>query len=241
MSHVDPAQIVESVKFLLKSVRQLSDRFRETNEKLERSFEAIAQDVAGISGRLEQLERNSLSVIHKACAPVNAGEAPGQPAQEEKGQQSTPALNLPLDQIIDIYGHSPTLLEPFSRPCSLSGRTLSGEIEHVELESFSQGSTWALEILGAQWLLLPRPGSLERRAQVQSLERLFEIEGSAQLPATLHLHKPATALSIQHGRRWTLLDRGRLSVNADPLRQNTSQMLARLAARLDRLENSRAE
>jgi hypothetical protein len=88
----------------------------------------------------------------------------------------------------------------------------------------------------ADILTLPWPGSLERRAQVQSLERLFEIEGASALPATLHLHQPATALAVQHGRRWTLQERGKLSVVPDPLRRDTAQLLANLEARLARLE-----
>ena len=71
---------------------------------------------------------------------------------------------------------------------------------------------------------------------MQSLERLFEIEGATALPATLHLHQPATALAVQHGRRWTLEERGKLSVVPDPLRRDTAQLLANLEARLARLE-----
>jgi len=236
MTQADPAQIVESVKFLLKSVRQLSDRFRETNTRLERSFEAVEADIADLAGRLERVEAD------RGCGGANDGPAgttpaaPPPPSGRGLEPAPVPALNLPISQLIDTYLSTPILLEPFCRPCSLSGRTLSGETDQVELEVFPQGTTWAVEMVVGPWLLLPRPGSLERRAQVQSLERLFEIEGAAALPATLHLHQPATALAVQHGRRWTLQDRGKLSVIPDPLRQNTAQLLADLEARLARLE-----
>jgi len=238
MTQADPGQIVESVKFLLKSVRQLSDRFRETNTRLERSFEAVEADVADLAGRLERLEADQRALLPDDGSPAAVRAIPA-PAIGSGGETAVvPALNLSLSQLIDTYISTPMLLEPFCRPCALGARTLSGETDQVELELFSQGTTWAVEMLDGPWLLLPRPGSLERRTQVQSLERLFEIDGATALPATLHLHQPATALAVQHGRRWTLQERGRLSVLADPLRRNTAQLLAELEARLARLEGA---
>jgi hypothetical protein len=241
MTQADPGQIVESVKFLLKSVRQLSDRFRETNDKLGRSFEAVDADVADLASRIERIEADLRSAAASGGTLVVPLAAPTAPAGEAREPAVVPALNLPLPQLIDTYLSTPILLEPFCRPCSLSGRTLSGETDQVELEAFTQGTTWAVEVQGGTWLLLPRPGSLERRTQVQSLERLFEIEGATAFPATLHLHQPATALAVQHGRRWTLQDRGKLSVIPDPLRRDTAHLLADLDARLARLEGKGAQ
>ena len=244
MTQADPGQIVESVKFLLTSVRQLSDRFRETNERLGRSFDAVEADVADLASRIERVEADLGALatgIPAAGGPPGSAPAPPPPTGAEGREPAPPqALNLPVPLLIDTYINTPMLLEPFCRPCSLSGRTLSGEIDQVELEAFPQGGTWAVETLGGNWLLLPRPGSLERRAQVQSLERLFTIEGADSLPATLHLHQPATALAVQHGRRWTLLDRGKLSVVPDPLRRDPVQVLADLEARLASLEGKGA-
>jgi hypothetical protein len=236
MTQGDSGQVLESVKFLLKSVRQLSDRFRDTNDKLQRGFEGVEADVADLSARLEVIEKELVNVSDGLHLPQGGQAAPELPVRPGTEDMVVPALNLPLEDVIDTYATTPVLLEPFCRPCSLSGRTLSGEIEQVELEIFSQGSTWALELLEEAWVLLPRPGSLERRAQMQTLERLFEIEGVDELPATLHLHRPATALAIQHGRRWTLRERGLLSVTPDPLRRSTSRQLRDLEERLGRLE-----
>ena len=51
---MDTDRLVDSVKFLLKSVRQLSDRFVETNENLMRSFESVRGDVSEIEIRLKE-------------------------------------------------------------------------------------------------------------------------------------------------------------------------------------------
>ena len=53
---MDDQKLVESVKFLLKSVRQLSDHFVETNDNISRSFDTVRQDVSDLSDRLAILE-----------------------------------------------------------------------------------------------------------------------------------------------------------------------------------------
>jgi hypothetical protein len=147
-----------------------------------------------------------------------------------------PVLNLPVEAIVEVYANTPILLEPFSRPCSLTGRTLSGEIEVVELEVFAQGSTWVVEGQAGGWLLIPRPGSLERKTSLQSLERLYAIEGVRQLPALLHLIRPAQLDAIVVGRRWQLREKGQLSVTPDPLRVGLSERMASMEQRLSFLE-----
>ncbi len=233
---MEDSKIVESLKFLLSSVKKLSDSFINTEKKLTGSFDSVAGDVLDLKERIEWLENQLVDFSDGLLASARPPMTPELPVRPGSEERVVPVLNLPLQDILDVFASTPALLEPFSRPCSVSARTLGGEIEEVELEMFAQGSTWALEILGEAWMLLPKPGSLERRAQVKSLERLFEVEGVQELPATLHLLEPATALAVQHGRRWTLLQRGRLSVNPDPLRRSTAVQLEDLEQRLARLE-----
>jgi hypothetical protein len=233
----DEDTLVESVKFLLKSVRQLSDRFLEADAKLTRSFDGVAADVNDLLDRVEGIEKELLEFRDGAMRQTSSSPAtPELPVRPETADRVVPAINLSTEAVIEAYVNTPILLEPFSRPCAVNGRTLSGEIDQVELELFAQGTTWALEALEGGWLLVPRPGSLERRAQIQTLERLFEIEGITTLPATLHLLAPATAVAVEHGRRWQLRHKGRLSIQPDPLQQGTGQRLQAIEQRLAKLE-----
>ena len=93
-----------------------------------------------------------------------------------------------------------------------------------------------MESLEGAWLLVPRPGSLERRTQLETLERLYAIEGVKELPVLLQLIEPAKAVVVQHGRRWQLSQKGRLSVNPDPLRVSMDERLLNLEDRLAKLE-----
>jgi hypothetical protein len=230
-------KLYESVKFLLRSVRQLSDRFVENNDKLSRSFEAVREDISDLCQRLAAIEQDLEAFRDRELL---AAEAPAPPISlpVPAGQEARliPALNLPLEGLLDAYRSSPALLQPFARPCSVSGRSLSGELKEVELEAFAQGSTWMIELQDGSWQLLPRPGVLSRSTQLQSLERFFEISGSAELPAELDLLQPATATSVEHGRRWMLTARGRIGAAADPLQRSLEQRLSALEQGLAMLQ-----
>ncbi|MCE2839678.1 MAG: hypothetical protein LW834_22490 [Cyanobium sp. 49614_E6] len=229
---------IETIKFLLTSVKKLSDTFVMSEGKVKKGFEGVGSDVDELRRRLELLERqweeranssdgdNSRTQVIETQLPVSPGTA----------EFRVPVLNLSVESILDVYANTPILLEPFSRPCSLTGRTLSGEIEAVELEVFAQGSTWVVESQPSGWLLFPRPGSLERKTSLQSLERLYTIEGVRQLPALLHLVRPAQLDAVVVGRRWQLREKGQLSVTPDPLRVGLTDRMASLESRLAYLE-----
>ncbi|MGB5136819.1 MAG: hypothetical protein WBN89_16800 [Prochlorococcaceae cyanobacterium] len=235
---MEDSKIVESIKFLLSSVKKLSNSFIANEEKLTRSFDKFAADVAHLQERIEWLEKQLVVLTDSALASSRTKMSSLLTVRPGSEEQVVPAINLPLEGILDVYASTPALLEPFSRPCSVSARTLSGEIEEVELEMFTQGTTWALEAVDGAWLLVPRPGTLERRTQLESLERLYTIEGVKQLPVLLQLIEPAMAIVVVHGRRWQLMQKGLLSVNPDPLRVSTAERLVDLDRRLARLEDS---
>lgn len=231
-------KIVESLKFLLSSVKKLSDSFIATDKRLTNGFEKLSAEVSDLQERIgwleKQLEDFGDGTPASASRPMNPA-LPVQPSSEERVVQ---AINLSRDGILDVYASSPSLLEPFCRPCSVSARTLGGEIEEVELELFAQGTTWALQTLEGAWLLIPRPGTLERKTQLGSLQRLYAVEGVTQLPALLHLIEPAVAAVVVHGRRWQLSRKGLLHVHPDPLRVSTALRLADLDRRLAKLEQA---
>lgn len=247
-------KLVETIKFLLNSVKKLSDTFVESESRVKRSFEGVATDVEALSQRLQWLERVLEERAAAAAGSVEDGDASGSggkgsreavvesqlPVVRGTEEFRVPVLNLPVETIVEVYANSPILLEPFSRPCSLTGRTLSGEIDEMELEVFAQGSTWVVESQPGGWLLIPRPGSLERKTSLQSLERLYVIEGVRQLPVLLHLNRPALLDAVEVGRRWQLREKGHLSVTPDPLRVGLTERMASLEQRLALLESKQA-
>ena len=233
---MDTDRLVDSVKFLLKSVRQLSDRFVETNENLTRSFESVRGDVSEIENRLKLFEDELLNLKDQALVDADQRRnAPELPMKEEHQERLIPALNLPHESVLDVYRNTPALLEPFARSVSVSGRTLSGSIDEIELEVFAQGSSWVVELQVGEWLLLPRPGMLERQTQVESLSRLFEVTMDEPLPARVELLSPGLATVVEHGRRWYLKDQGRLGVITDPLKFSLEQRLRRIENQIFKL------
>ena len=233
-------KIYDTIKFLLSSVKKLSDSFVESEANVKRSFDSVAADVEEMRLRLEGLERE---LDDRGSASESEGQRSNAAAMETQlpvaqgtAEYRIPVLNLSEEEIVEIYANTPVLLEPFSRPCSITGRTLSGELEEVELEMFAQGSTWVVESKPAGWLLIPRPGSLERKVSLQSLEKLYAVSGVRQLPVQLHLIRPARLTAVVVGRRWQLREKGQLSVSPDPLRVALVERMATLEQRLINLE-----
>jgi len=234
---MDDQKLVDSVKFLLKSVRQLSDHFVETNDNISRSFESVRQDVSDLSDRLEKIEQDLQNWRDQELIGADGPRRePELPVRGDSAEALIPALNLPLVGLLDVYRNNPALLQPFARPCSLSGRTLSGAIAEIELEVFAQGTTWMVETQDGSWVLLPRPGMLLRRTQVESLGRLFDLACEAPLPAEMELLSAGTATVVEHGRRWYLKDKGTIGLVADPLQHSLENRLRALEQRLMALD-----
>ena len=235
---MEESKIVESLKFLLTSVKKLSDSFIASEERSVNSCDKLAAKLSDLQERIGWLEKQLAEFPDGALVSARPTTNPSMSAQASSEERVVPAINLSQEGILDVYASSPSLLEPFCRPCCVSARTLGGEIEEVELELFAQGTTWALQTLEGTWLLIPRPGTLKRKAQLGSLQRLYAVEGVTQLPALLHLIEPAVAVVVVHGRRWQLSQKGLLHVHPDPLRVSTSVRLADLDRRLARLEKA---
>lgn len=229
---MDSEKLLDSVKFLLNSVRQLSDRFVETSENVKRSFENVRGDVSDHAERLEKLEAELLNLRDQgllAAEPLRLDTE--LPIRADSKERVIPVLNLPFETLINVYRNTPVLLQPFARPCSVSARSLAGLISEIELEVFAQGSTWVMETLDGDWLLMPRPGMLLRQTQVDSLGRLFDWDCETELPAEAELLKPGIATVVEHGRRWYLKEKGLIGVLADPLQQSFEKRLKALEAR----------
>jgi hypothetical protein len=247
-------KIVESVKFLLTSVRRLSDHLLETEEVNRVAMQHIwdtgintvrddltktKQQIDAIILRLAHIENDEQVYRDHAATGADATQSPGDYKAEDRPiAQSILPLNLTDESILEIYRNSPSLLQPFARSCSISARTLSGMITEVEIEIFAQGTSWIIETIDGEWLLIPRPGLLSRASQYQSLERLFEIEKHAKLPAELELLKPGLASVVEHGRRWFLTSKGSVGLQPDPLKHSLERRLRILESRLKILEDT---
>ena len=227
-------RLVESTRFLLKSVRQLSDHFVETNDNVARSFESVRQDVSDIAGRLEQLEEALKNMSdYELLASSPSRQEVELPVRSDTRENLIPALNLPCEAIVDVYRNTPILLEPFARPCSISGRTLSGLISEVEFEVFAQGTIWIVETQDSDWVLLPKPGVLQRRTQMESLSRMFDLSEEASPPAEVDLLRLGFADVVEHGRRWYLREKGLIGLHSDPLKQSLEKRLRALEERFE--------
>lgn len=228
---MDDDRVTETVELLVRSLRQLSDRFLENNEKLSRSFEAVRADIDDLSQRLEAIEQELLAQRDRDLLAADAAveSAPRQlPVASDQEERLIPALNLPLEGLLDAYRSAPVLLQPFARPCSISGRSLSGTVKEVELEAFAQGTTWMIALEDGSWWLLPRPGLISRASQRRSLQRFFELSDPGEGPAELELLQPAEAIAVEYGRRWLLGAKGRIGLQADPLQRSLEQRLRAL-------------
>lgn len=234
---MDTDRLIDSVKFLLKGVRQLSDRFVETNENIARSFEKVSKNIGDLNDRIDQIESELQTVRdQELIAADGVRRSPELPVRLDQRDLAIPVLNLPIEAILDVYRNTPVLLQPFARACSVSGRTLSGTITDVELEVFAQGTTWIIETQDGDWMLFPRPGMLQRETQIESLARFFDVQGESALPAELDLLRHGTATVVQHGRRWYLKEKGEIGVNSDPL-QRSLELRIRL---LEQIINERS-
>ena len=228
---MDDDRVTETVELLVRSLRQLSDRFLENNEKLSRSFEAVRADIDDLSQRLEAIEQELLAQRDRDLLVADAAveSAPRQlPVASDQEERLIPALNLPLEGLLDAYRSAPVLLQPFAMPCSISGRSLSGTVKEVELEAFAQGTTWMIALEDGSWWLLPRPGLISRASQRRSLQRFFELSDPGEGPAELELLQPAEAIAVEYGRRWLLGAKGRIGLQADPLQRSLEQRLRAL-------------
>ena len=236
---MDSDKIVESVKFLLKSVRQLSDRFVEANEGISTTFDNVMSDVKELKTRLQSLDEGFADIRDQQLISGEGSRgAPELPTSAEQRDKVFPVLNLPNEAVLDVYRNTPALLEPFARPCSVSGKTLSGELDEVELETFAQGTTWAIELQNGDWVLVPRPGMLQRQAQLEGLGRIFNVLDEAALPAEVELLSFSTATVVEHGRRWYLKERGDIGVLSNPLEQSLETRLRRIEDQLGLRQNS---
>jgi hypothetical protein len=232
-------KLVETVRFLMASTRKLSDSFQESESRVRRGFSDVAEDVEEIDQRLAAVEAQLVGIRDKALS-IHRQRLPELPVVETTTDRVIPALNLPLETILDVYASAPILLEPFSRPCALTAKTLNGETASIELEVSPQALTWVLEADELGWLLMPRPGVLERAHQLRSLQRLFEIKGGDCLPAQLQLLRPALLDSVVLGQKWQLVELGILDVNPDPTKVSFTERFSKIEERLAALEQEGA-
>jgi hypothetical protein len=223
----DLDKLLRTVRFLTASSKKLSDSFQESDSKLRCKIAHIAGDIEELEQRLADLEAQLVGIRDQALS-IHRQRLPELPVVETTADRVIPAINLTIETILDVYAGAPILLEPFSRPCALTAKTLNGETATIELEVSSQALTWVLEANELGWLLMPRLGILERAHQLRSLQRLFEIRGGDCLPAQLQLLRPALLDSIVLGQKWQLVELGILDVKPDPTKVSFTERLSKI-------------
>ena len=240
---MDSDKLIDSVKFLLKSVQQISDRFVEANQGISSTFDKVYVETNEAKTRLKKLEKDINEMRDQQLANGSSSRAaPDLPMRLDQNEKVFPALNLPSESVLDVYRNTPALLEPFARPCSISGKTLSGEVKEIELEVFVQGTTWIIELQNGDWVLVPRPGTLQRQTQLEGLGRMFNIKNEGGLPAEIELLSLSTATVVEHGRRWYLKNKGDIGIQSNPLQRSLEQRLRKIEDQLEILvANSKGE
>ena len=202
---------------------------------MRRGFSDVAGDVEELERRLAAVESQLLGISDLSIS-LQRERSPELPPVEATADRLIPALNLPFETILDVYISAPVLLEPFSRPCAVSARTLTDQTDSVELEISAHAMTWVIETGDLGWLLIPRPGMLERTHQLQSLTRLFVIDGADCLPAALQLRRPALLESVVLGQKWQLVEKGILDANPDPTQVSLNERFLKIENRVATLE-----
>ena len=88
---MDADKLIDSVKFLLKSVRQLSDRFIETNENITRSFESVREDISDLGEQIEKLEAELQNLRDQQLVAVDSvRSAPNLPVRSDQRELRYP-------------------------------------------------------------------------------------------------------------------------------------------------------
>lgn len=152
-----------------------------------------------------------------------------------QGEPTEILLDLPLNKLLEIYQEAPSILEPLCQRAALLPDT---DI----LERNALGNYWVLQLENQGFYLLPRPGDMKRLAQLESLEKLFELDGAAQIREDFCLQRPATLQLLQRHRRWQLQEKGSLAWGPSPLGWRWNEQLQSLrdqyAQLLDRAEEA---
>ena len=157
------------------------------------------------------------------------------PVKDDDQQHRIPTLNMPLEGLLDVYRNTPALLQPFARPCSISGKTLSGEISEIELEVFAQGTTWVIETKTVNGYLFQGLACFSAKNRWKDWDDCLRFPLMAFCPLRLSLLKAGSATVIEHGRRWYLKQKGEIGIQSDPLQRSIESRLLRLEQKLEAL------
>jgi len=236
MNDID--RVIETVTVLKGSTLKLVKSFQESENRLRGAYSHVAGDIEALEKRLdavdEKLMEIALEINNLTVSLQRTG--PELPTMDATSSGVIPGLNLSLETILDVYVSAPMLLEPFARPCSITAQTLNGQIRCVELEIATHSMTWVIEVAQLGWILIPRPGSLKRSHQWQSLQRLFEIRGDKAIPSSLHLLRPALLESVVLGKKWQVILPGILDTSAENPRHSLEERISSVEKRLRILE-----
>jgi hypothetical protein len=218
------ANIVETLKLLLKDTVQLSKRVKETDN---RSLN-LEEELTALQERLILLENSQ---------PTGGAVAAGLSTAAIAFDEANYLLDLPLARIIDAYHEIPALLEPICKRVALD---LDSPAENSVVARNNQGNYWVLQLRSQGFWLWPRPGAFSRIAALEGMRKLFETEGNVVPEAGNHeflVKQPAKLNLIKINQRWQLQDKGRLQFGEAPLEFRWQQEIRTLREQYQQLND----
>lgn len=205
---------LDTLKFLLKDSRKLSEQFAEFKVEFQQSSEQFTEfkqqlnnAIADLENRIDKLEENQ----------SNSGSVTVENfSQSFSNEEVEHLLDLPLARILDVYSELPQVLETICRRVAVS---INENVVNPVLERNQQGNYWVLQLREQGFFLFPRPAVLARIAALESLHSLFIIEG--EIPNSRNneflLKQPAKLDLLKRNQRWQLAEKGLIQFGESPL------------------------
>jgi len=230
-------KVVESTKFLLKSIKRLSDHILEAESTSRRQLEQQAKQTEDLFLRLAVIETELRETQNLIQRIIDEGKTIDQNSTSGIATRMEPyAIGLAHETLLSTYDTAPSLLQPFARTCCVSKRSVVGTVSDTQIELDSEGVLWIFELIDGDWWIIPRPGSTARSSQQKNLQRIFEIHGNADGQDLLELIEAGKAMTVEYGRRWVLSKKGLLATHSDPLKQSLEKRIRNIESRLSKQE-----
>ena len=219
---------LDTLKFLLKDSRKLSEQFAEFKTSSQQSLEKFTEfkqqlnnAIADLEERIEKLEESQSSVGTVAVGNFSQSFSP---------EEIEHLLDLPLEKILDVYSEVPQLLEIICRRVAVS---INDNSSNPVLERNNQGNYWVLQLREQGFFLLPRFGAFVRITALESLQRLFESEGKIPDSGNYEflLKRPAKLELLKRNQRWQLTEKGLIQFGESPLEFRWQQEIRQMRDR----------
>ncbi|MEA5581770.1 hypothetical protein VB620_10520, partial [Nodularia harveyana UHCC-0300] len=183
-------------------------QLKEMQQKLQVEIQKVKEFSSSLETKFQQAEEPKTSINHQVEAHQ----------QKTISDQDTPMktstivnLNSQEVRIVEAYNSNPAIISQTAKQVSETTASIDkrrqGNSEAIVLEKQAQGYYW---LIGReQFYLMPKNGLKINRATVESLEALFDFQGSkVTSQSKFKLIKPAKVAVIVTSQSWQLTERG---------------------------------